>query len=378
MKQLSDCTVLIVDDEEVNLDILSKTLQPHFKVETASNGPDALKMVKTTPVDIILLDIMMPGVDGHDVCRELKASPATKDIPIIFITALTDDHNEAQGFELGAVDYITKPFWPQVVLSRVETHLKLKLSQMELKELFEQTLLGSVRVVSDILSLTNSTAFRQTHSIRRLAKAIATDMGCKNLWKYDLAARFAHLGCITIPGDELHNICVQKGEASSESRALFDDHPQRAAELIGNIPRLEEVAAMVAGQRTVHDPESDDPMHTPCQILRTAIDFNSMILKGMTEADAISVLRGSVTPYDPQIVASLEKGLAVDAAAENVYELPPDHIKPGMVLDEDVYAASGAFVAPKGMEVDEAVLRLLKRLTDEAADRTIRVRAPRG
>jgi len=377
MKQLSDCTVLIVDDEPVNLDVLSKTLSPHFKVEVASDGQAALDLVQANPPDLILLDIMMPDLDGYAVCDALKGNPSTSDIPIIFISALTEDKHEAKGFECGAVDYITKPFWPVVVRSRVETHLKLKMSQLELKELYDQTLLGSVRVLAAILALTNKTAFGQTNQIRRLSKAIAKDMGLPNQWRYDLAAQFSQLGCITVPSDELHNIYTQKGEVSDESRKLFDEHPSLAAELIGKIPRLEDVAIILAGQRTPYDPDSTAPMKFGCQILRTTVDFNGMLLKGMTEAEALSVLKGSLIPYNPDVVASLEKALSLDEESARVYELTPDKITPGMILEEDVYSSSGVFVAAKDMEVDDAVLKILQRLTRGGDDHFIRVRAPK-
>ena len=102
MKQLSDCTVLIVDDEQVNLDVLSKTLAPHFKTEIALDGPTAIEMVKANQPDLILLDIMMPEMDGHEVCTTLQKAPQTHEIPIIFVTAMCTDEEEARGFALVA------------------------------------------------------------------------------------------------------------------------------------------------------------------------------------------------------------------------------------------------------------------------------------
>ena len=118
-------------------------------------------------------------------------------------------------------------------------------------------------------------------------------------------------------------------------------------------------------------------MKVGCQILRTAVDFNTMVLKGMTEAKALSVLKTCLTPYDPSVVASLEKVLSVEADSVHVYELHPDQIALGMILDEDVHSSSGVFAATKGMEVDTAVLKILKRLTRGGADCLVRVQAPK-
>ena len=377
MKQLSDCTVLIVDDDQVNLNVLSKTLTPYFKTEVALDGPSAIRMVKANLPDLILLDIMMPEMDGYEVCTTLKADPATCDIPIIFVTAMCNNKEEAKGFEIGAVDYITKPFWPLVVRSRVESHLKLKISQLELKELYDKTLLGSVRVLSAILSLTNKTAFGQTCHIRRLSKAIAKDLKLPNQWRYDLAAQFSQLGCITVPADELHNIYTQKGEVSEESQKLFDEHPLMSAELVGKIPRLEDVAIILAGQRTPYDPESTEPMKVGCQILRATVDFNAMLMKGINEAEALDVLKESLAPYSPEVIASLEKVLAVEENFFHFFELAPDQITTGMILDDDVYTSSGFFVATKGVEVDAAVLKILTRLTRKESDILIKVKIPK-
>lgn len=121
-----NATVLIVDDNPANLGVLSDTLdQAGLEVWVAQSGKIALERVKYALPNLILLDIMMPEIDGFETCRQLKANPETKDIPIIFMTALSDTTNKVEGFQLGAVDYITKPFQQDEVLARVKLHLKL-------------------------------------------------------------------------------------------------------------------------------------------------------------------------------------------------------------------------------------------------------------
>lgn len=377
MKQLSDCTVLIVDDEEVNRTLLVKTLLPLCATVQAEDGPSALAHVADNAPDLILLDIMLPGMDGLAVCRKLKENPATQDIPVIFISALGENEHECQGFELGAVDYIVKPIWPKLVRARVQTHLNLRLAKQELKELFDQTLLRSVHVLADVLSLSNQTAFGQTHNVRRLAKSMAKDMGRPNPWKHDLAAQFANLGCVAMPHDALHNIFTQKGEVSRENRQLYDKCPALSAELIRKIPRLEDVATIIEGQRTVYDPDSKEPLMVAQQILRTALDFNNMQFKGMTQGEALSVLRNSLNPYHPDVIASLERILKIEGENVGVFALPPDRITLGMMLDEDVFSMDGVRLAAKGMQVNGAVMKILARLIRKGSDTLIRVRAPK-
>ena len=119
--------VLVVDDTPDNLALMAELLKERYSVKVAANGERALKIAQTQPQpDLVLLDIMMPDMDGYEVCRQLKAQDSTKDIPVIFLTARTDTEDERQGLALGAVDYITKPVSPPILLARVQTHLALK------------------------------------------------------------------------------------------------------------------------------------------------------------------------------------------------------------------------------------------------------------
>lgn len=119
-------TILIVDDTPENLSVLGETLRPHYRVRAAISGERALHALTiATPPDLILLDIMMPGMDGYQVLRALQSKAETRNIPVIFVTAMDSAEGEMQGLELGAVDYITKPFNPDIVLARVRTHIEL-------------------------------------------------------------------------------------------------------------------------------------------------------------------------------------------------------------------------------------------------------------
>lgn len=119
--------ILVVDDTPANLEVVCETLSDAgYEVITAIDGDRALKRVQSYPPDLILLDIQMPGIDGFETCKRLKADPETASIPIVFMTALSDTDSKVKGFDLGAVDYITKPFQEKEVLARVKTHLQLR------------------------------------------------------------------------------------------------------------------------------------------------------------------------------------------------------------------------------------------------------------
>jgi len=120
-------TLLLVDDEPTNIKIVNSILKDEYKIRVATNGAKALELVTATPLpDLILLDVVMPEMDGYEVCTRLKNVSATKDIPVVFLTGQTETSDETRGFEVGAVDYIHKPFSPAVVQARVHTHLALR------------------------------------------------------------------------------------------------------------------------------------------------------------------------------------------------------------------------------------------------------------
>ncbi len=124
--------MLIVDDIPANIKVLAETLKSDYEISFATNGQQALEIARSkNPPDLILLDIMMPGMDGYDVCRTLKADKVTQSIPVIFITAKSEEEDETKGLEIGAVDYITKPFCPAIVKVRVRTHLERKQAEEE-------------------------------------------------------------------------------------------------------------------------------------------------------------------------------------------------------------------------------------------------------
>ena len=146
-------TVLVIDDTPTNLSLLNQLLREHYRVKLANSGQRGLALAEAAPPDLILLDVMMPEIDGYAVCRALKANPATAGVPVIFLTAKTETADEELGFELGAVDFIHKPIAPSIVLARVRTHLQIKVWQTFLEDQ-SAWLQGEVdRRVNEVLQL---------------------------------------------------------------------------------------------------------------------------------------------------------------------------------------------------------------------------------
>ncbi len=140
VKELSECRVLVVDDVKANVDMLVEALRGEYKLSVALGGEQALRAVEKNPPDLLLLDIVMPEVDGYEVCRRLRADPATRELPVMFLSSLEDVKDKAKGFELGANDYLTKPFEILEVKARVRSLLKAKAYADAIREAQERDL----------------------------------------------------------------------------------------------------------------------------------------------------------------------------------------------------------------------------------------------
>ena len=158
MNQLpSGLTILVVDDTPANIDVVKGVLSEGYFVQAAINGEMALKIVQKKKPDLILLDIMMPGIDGYEVCKRLKSDATTYDIPVIFLTAKAEVEDETKGLDLGAVDYITKPISPPILKARVKTQLELKLARDYLErenEILEEKVIERTRHMEELQDVT--------------------------------------------------------------------------------------------------------------------------------------------------------------------------------------------------------------------------------
>jgi putative two-component system response regulator len=219
-------TILIVDDEPINQLILKETLKEHYELFFANEGKSAIESAKQNFPDIILLDVMMPGMSGHEVCSFLKTNPTTSHIPIIFITAMADVKQETLGFSLGAVDYITKPIRPAIVAARVKTHLSLVRAE-ELKKTRLQIIqsLGFAAEYKD--NETGLHVIRMSHYAKILSLALGYSEDAADL--IFTAAPMHDIGKIGIPD----SILLKQGKLDEEEWTVMKRHPLIGAEIIG-------------------------------------------------------------------------------------------------------------------------------------------------
>ena len=246
--------ILIVDDEPANLNLLRQILKNDYDLAFAKSGTDALATLLKQKPDLVLLDVMMPGMDGYGVCEQIKGDPRWRDIPVIFCTAMTEEVDEVKGFSLGAVDYITKPVRATVALARVRTHLALSDQNRAFQEridLIHADLLESRLHALQMLGRAAEFKDNETglHVIRmsQYAQLLARASGwneeeCRLLFS---AAPMHDIGKIGTPDQ----ILLKPGRLTAEEMAIIKQHCETGARIIGEhqgMSRLFEMARTIA------------------------------------------------------------------------------------------------------------------------------------
>jgi len=212
-------TILVVDDTPANLRLLTGLLTERgYTVRPAPNGALALGFVRSTPPDLILLDIKMPGMDGYEVCKQLKADERTRDIPVIFISALNEVVDKVKGFEVGGVDYITKPFQPDEVLARVKTHLTLR----NLQKSLQQEIIKRKQAEEDLRELN-----------QQLRKANASKDKFFSIIAHDLRSPFT--GLIGLTGAIMETIDIYSKDKIKEKIGRLHTFSEKVYDLLTNL-----------------------------------------------------------------------------------------------------------------------------------------------
>jgi putative two-component system response regulator len=315
-------TILIVDDSPDNIDLLTEVLSPYYLIKIALNGDKALKIAGApAKPDLVLLDIMMPGISGYDVCQRLKRNSHTRAIPVIFVTAMSEMEDEQKGLEMGAVDYITKPISPSIVLARVRTHLALydqtrelerlvALRTAELEKSRRQIVhrLGRAAEFKD--NETGNHVIRMSHFSRLTAQAAG--LSAADVDTLFQAAPMHDVGKIGIPD----NILLKPGKLDELEWEVMRQHPAMGAEIIGE---HKDVLLQAARSVAISHHEKWDGTGYPNGLKGEEIPIFGRIVAIADVFDALT----SERPY--------KKAWSVEDALALIEEGAGKHFDPGLI-----------------------------------------------
>ncbi|MDD2367270.1 MAG: two-component system response regulator [Desulfuromonadaceae bacterium] len=335
-------TILVVDDTPANLSLLTNLLKDKYRVKVANNGIKALNLAASSPPDLILLDIMMPEIDGYEVCRRLKAEPETVRIPIIFLTAKNSVEDEEEGLLMGAVDFIHKPISPPIVMARIKTHLQVKVWQdfllnqnSWLKEEVERRLSEVSRLQeSSILVMVSLAEFRDEctgNHIRRtqeytrilaeqlsLSPKFAPHLTVQQIEIIAKSAPLHDIGKIAIPD----GILLKPGKLTNEEFDVIKTHARRGFDMLrtagGYMGERGDFLSMAMDISHYHH-EKWDGTGYPNALVGEEIPLAARLMAVADVFDALTtsrpykaaipferaaaiIMEGSGTHFDPQVV----------------------------------------------------------------------------
>ncbi len=399
-------TVMIVDDTPENVSLLDALLSAEYKIVTASRGSEALKQIRENPPDLILLDVMMPEMNGFEVCKILKADEMTKGIPVIFVTALTDAGDESHGFSAGGVDYITKPFVGAVVRSRVKAYLALSEAQKYLEDWngsLRKRLLQSVKTIRlegeehKVAREMSSDSYRNLQSVKILSalfKMMNNHFSTYSQAVCDLAGEAARKMKLT--SDEVAEIklagllhdtgLLVTGRASQEKSVSemsanelrdYNAHPERGQAMVDSFDTLQNVGHMVRSHHENYDgsgfPDglSRDEIPLGARLLAIADSIENAVASVSEECDeyAIMALRTQAgTRLDPRLIAYFTTSIhsryfkTNKSGLSDEVEVSSGELISGMRLSRDISSTTGVLLLQKGDTLDAARITLIRRL----------------
>ncbi len=357
--------ILCVDDEANILNACQRALRKRFHIETALGAEPALAQIDAQgPYAVVVSDMRMPGMDGVQLLSEVRRR--APDSVRIMLTGFADVQTAMEAVNEGNIfRFLTKPCSPETLAKALSAGVEQYRLVTAEKELLENTLRGAIKVLTDVLSLTNPTAFGHASRVRRVIRKLCEKLKVDNSWEFEIAAMLSQIGCVTVPPDTLDKI-YHGWTLREEEMQMLQAHPAVGSDLVANIPRLGNIAEIIAYQQKRFDGTgipsdslagSDIPLGA--RILKVALDYDTLKWSGDTDIQVMVELRRRSGWYDPEVLAALDTVTGFEIALE-IQEIGVKDLTTQMIVAEDVTTTDGMLLVSKGQEVTPSLRQRLR------------------
>lgn len=358
--------ILCVDDDPNVLQAYQRALRKRFHIEPALGGEEGLSAVMHQgPYAVVVADMRMPGMNGVELLAKVKQ--CAPDTVRMMLTGNVDQQTAVEAVNEGYVfRFMTKPCPPEVFAKALEAGLaQYRLITAE-RELLSKTLCGSIKLLTDVLSLANPAAFGRSSRVRSLASALCRELQPPRAWLIEMAAMLSQIGYVAVPEETLLKFYRRQPLSDAEAKAL-SSHAEVARALLVNIPRLEEVAEIIGFQDRPYGGEERGGAGGPegegiplgSRILKVALDFDALVSGGISQEMALAEMLDRRHWYDPQVLAALQRVLQI-ATAMVVRPVDVHQLPDGAVLADDVRSIKGTLLCARGQEVTAPIRARLK------------------
>jgi response regulator RpfG family c-di-GMP phosphodiesterase len=364
--------ILCVDDEPRVTEGLALLLRRDYRAVTAAGGQAALEKLKEIGAPaVILSDMRMPGMDGAGLLKTVKRLyPETTRILLTGEPgrdAVVSAINEGQIFR-----FLTKPCAPEKVLAAIEAGVTYHRLLTAEKTLLQDTLIGCIKALIDVLAITNPVAFGRSNRVKSLAMAVAREAGHPSFWQLEAAAMLSQIGYISLPVELVEKL-YNGIKLTSEESVLAAGAPAVAQTLLGHIPRLEPVLEILALCQKPTGVSADGITMLGGNILRLVLEYDAEVVRG--NATAVESIR-AINRHDGHLVEHLASAVGTDSGKDEITEIAVGRVKSGMIILDDVRTNKGVLLVPKGFEVTDAFIERMRNFGSGVLAERIRVSAP--
>ncbi len=316
---------------------------------------------------------MMPGLNGYQVCKEIKADPRLKEIPIIFLSALSETFGKVRAFQVGAVDFITKPFQKEEVIARINTHLEISNSKKEVAQLYSETIQGVIGAMADMLALANPEVARVSNAMKMYSEILMEELDIKDSWDLKSACILSGLGMLSGDIKRGRHTCVPLSPSKAITAHIKVEIDQAyhslklSNEIIEKIPRFDAITEIIEKSMA---PLEEEYWQVPVkdldlivlkgQVLRILIYYIYRFQKEKNHITIIEEMKNSLDEfYATEILEALEK-VQKDLIESEVLNVTINQLLPRMILVEDLYCPNGRLMLKAGFELSDEMIMLIQ------------------